>query len=134
MTVRELQYADDNATPAHSPEDLQQAADLYGAACRRFGLQVNVSKTKVLAQSSAGQSLPQIKVNINECNIELVEDFPYLGSILSHTGSFEKDIDNRINAAHSTYRRLTIRVLSNHDLTLTTKIMEFRVIVFSVLL
>ncbi|XP_068206293.1 uncharacterized protein [Palaemon carinicauda] len=46
--LRELQYADDNATPGLMAEDLQSLADVYNSTYERFGMQVNTVKTKTL--------------------------------------------------------------------------------------
>ncbi|KAK4303406.1 hypothetical protein Pmani_024556 [Petrolisthes manimaculis] len=46
----EKQYADDNATPGQTAEDLQRTAITYNTVYERFGMQVNTDKTKVLIQ------------------------------------------------------------------------------------
>ncbi|XP_076038500.1 uncharacterized protein LOC143023773 [Oratosquilla oratoria] len=68
---------------------------------------------------------------IGDHPVENVDNFTYLGSILSRTVTCEKDIENRIKAAHSAYGRLAHRVFTNHR---HTKIMVFRAVVLSTLL
>ena len=77
--MTELQYADDNATLAHTQEDAQRAADLYESAYKRFGLSANEGKTKVMFQSSLGSTLQTACITINNNAIEQVADFRYLG-------------------------------------------------------
>uniref|UniRef100_A0A0L8HT42 Uncharacterized protein n=1 Tax=Octopus bimaculoides TaxID=37653 RepID=A0A0L8HT42_OCTBM len=39
ISVREMQYADDNATRSRTVDGLQKTADLYNTAYERFGMQ-----------------------------------------------------------------------------------------------
>ena len=133
-SVRELQYADDNATPSQTAEDLQMLADTYNTAYERFGMQVNTEKTKTLVQHPPGLLLPNTNIIVNGQPLEEVDQFPYLGSILTSTPTCKRDVDNRIRAAHSAFGRLSCRVFNNHALTITTKIMVFKAVVLSTLL
>ncbi|KAK3895118.1 hypothetical protein Pcinc_001133 [Petrolisthes cinctipes] len=130
----DLPTADDNATPGQTAEDLQRTATTYNTIYERFGMQVNTDKTKALIQHPPGQILPNINTTINEHTLEEVEQFSYLGSILTSTPTCKKDVENRIRAAHSAYGRLSCRVFNNHALTMATKIMVFQAIVLSTLL
>ena len=102
-SITELQYADDNAAPCHSTNALQQSVNNFSSAYSRFGLTVNVKKTKVLAQPAPKTSLPVFNISIGEAHLEQVDHFPYLGSILSSNCTAEKDVDHRIGAAHSAF-------------------------------
>lgn len=132
--VRELQYADDNATPGQTAEDLQALADAYNSAYERFGMQVNTDKTKTLVQHPPGLTLPNFNTTVNNQPLEEVDQFSYLGSILTSVPTCKKDVENRIRAAHSAFGRLNCRVFNNHALTMATKIMVFRAVVLSTLL
>ncbi|CAH1249934.1 Hypp8727 [Branchiostoma lanceolatum] len=135
FNVRELQYADDNATPVDTVDALHATVSAFDGAYSRFGLTSNVGKTKILAQGAPGQPPPDTSNVCLRCQpLETVEAFPYLGSYLSNDCTAQKDIDNRIRAAHAAFGRLSKRVFLNHDLNLNTKIMVFRAIVLSTLL
>ena len=134
FAVRELQYADDNATPGQTAEDLQSLADTYNSAYKRFGMQVNTDKTKTLTQHPPGLLLPNHNTTIDDQVLEEAEQFSYLGSILTSTATCKKDVENRIRAAHFAFGRLNCRVFNNHALTMTTKLMVFRAVVISTLL
>ncbi|CAH1266663.1 Hypp3484 [Branchiostoma lanceolatum] len=93
------------------------------------------SKTKISAQGAPGQPSPDTSnVCLRDQALETVESFPYLGSYLSNDCTAQKDIENRIRAAHAAFGRLSKRVFLNHDLNLHTKIMVFQAIVLSTLL
>lgn len=134
MLVRELQYADDNATSSQTIEEIQRTADAYNAAYERFGMQVNIGKTKALTQDLHGQDIQNVDITINNQTLEKVDQFSYLGSIITSNPTCRKDVENRIRAAHSTFGRLSGRVFNNHALTIQTKIMVFKAVVLSTLL
>ena len=133
-SLRELQYADDNATPSQTADSLQITANVYNTTYERFGMQVNTEKTKALVQYPPGQVLPNANIIINNQPLEEVNQFSYLGSILTTTPTCKEDVENRIKAAHSAFGRLSSRVFNNHTLSIQTKIMVFRAVVLSTLL
>lgn len=132
--VTEMQYADDNASPSHTPEGLQISVNNFKSAYERYGLKVNTQKTKVLAQAAPGIALPNFDIKISDTHLEQVDHFPYLGSILSDRCTCEKDVENRIRAAHVAFGRLSRRVFLNKDLRISTKLMVYQAIVISTLL
>nr|VZI16038.1 unnamed protein product [Spirometra erinaceieuropaei] len=85
-TVHELLFADDCALNTTSEEEMQRSMDLFAAACENFGLVINTQKTVMMHQpppnsATAPNAPPQISVNGTQ--LEVVENFPYLGSTLS---------------------------------------------------
>lgn len=134
VKITELQYADDNATPAHLPEDLQISANTFSNAYTRFGLKINLGKTEVLVQTPPNTDPPNTSVSINGVPIKQVDHFKYLGSILASDATCRVDIENRIRSAHAAYGKLCKRVFQNRDLTLKTKILVYQAVVISTLL
>lgn len=132
--VTELQYADDNASLALSAEELQQSVHCFERAYARFGMTINIRKSKVLAQPVPGTSTPDFDITISDTPLEQVDHFSYLGSILSTQCTVEKDVDNRIHAAHVAFGRLSHRVFQNKDLRMGTKLMVYQAVVISTLL
>lgn len=63
-----------------------------------------------------------------------MNQFTYLGSVISNDPSITKDIDNRLSKANSAFVRLRKRVWDNHSLRLSTKIQVHRAAVLSTLL
>ncbi|KAK4320384.1 hypothetical protein Pmani_008735 [Petrolisthes manimaculis] len=132
--LQEMQYVHDNATPGQIAEDFQRTAITYNTVYERFGMQVNTDTTKALIQHPPGQILPNINTTFNKHTQVEVDQFSYLGSILTSIPICKKDVENRIRAAHSAYGRLSCHVFNNHALTMATKIMVFQAIVLSTLL
>ncbi|XP_076041877.1 uncharacterized protein LOC143025756 [Oratosquilla oratoria] len=97
-------------------------------------MQVNTEKTKLLAQLPPNQATLVANAQFGDHPVESVDNFTYLGSILSRTVTCKKDIENWIKAAYFAYGRLAHCVFTNHRLTMHTKIMVFRAVVLSTLM
>lgn len=91
VVIREMLFADDAALTAHSQEELQSLMNCFASACRDFGLTISLSKTKVLGQGVA--SAPEITVE--NCQLEVVHEFTYLGSTVSDSLSLDNEINQR---------------------------------------
>ena len=81
-------FADDMAILGNSVDDLQNSLNLLENYCKRWGLEVNTEKTKVMVFRKRG------KIRNDEkwfyCNnvLEVVDNFNYLGSVLNYTGTY----------------------------------------------
>ena len=82
------------------------------------GLTISLKKTNVLGQDT--MELPAI--TINHYQLDVVEQFTYLGSTITGNLSLDTEIDKRIRKAATTLARLTSRVWTNHKLTVMTGI------------
>ncbi|BHF78411.1 hypothetical protein SprV_0602152400 [Sparganum proliferum] len=93
-TVHELLFANDYALITTSEEEMQRSMDLFSAACENFGLVINTQKTVVMHQPSPTNTdtpppnAPQISVNGTQ--LQVVENFPYLGSTLSRNTKIDR--------------------------------------------
>ena len=83
---------------AESHKELQDALNAVYNYCDVWKLTVNTSKTKVVI-FSRGKSriIPVFK--FGEDNLEVVEDYTYLGIVFNFNGKFKKAIDKQISAA-----------------------------------
>ncbi|XP_068227260.1 uncharacterized protein [Palaemon carinicauda] len=116
VNVTELQYADDNVAVAPTQAELKESVDNFHAASTFFSLTVNKAKTKILAQPRPGKNPPVTNITMDGTTIECIKHFPYLRSILT-TQNTSKEIENRLQAAHTAYGRLSTWVFMNKDLT-----------------
>nr|VZI32247.1 unnamed protein product [Spirometra erinaceieuropaei] len=107
--VHELLFADNCALNTTSEEEMQRSMDLFSAACGNFGLVINTQKTVVMHQpppnsATAPNAPPQISVNGTQ--LQVVENFPYLGSALSRNTKIDDEVANRISKASEAFGRL----------------------------
>jgi len=132
--VRDFLFADDCALAAHSEEDLQRLADCFSTASKAFGLTISIKKTEVLYQAAPGTSKPEPNIRIDGAPLKNVEDFIYLGSCLSSSGSLDKEISCRLAKASSSFGRLWTRVWRERGITRKTKVAVYRAVVLTSLL
>nr|VZI24606.1 unnamed protein product [Spirometra erinaceieuropaei] len=136
-TVHELLFADDCALNTISEEEMQRSVDLFSAACENFGLVINTQKTVVMHQPpphsvTAPNAPPQISVNGTQ--LQLVENYPYLGSTLSRNTKIDDEVANRISKASQAFGRLQSTVWNRHGLQLSTKLKMHKAVILPTLL
>jgi hypothetical protein len=100
-----VKYADDLVLLAKEEKVLQDMIDKLIEIGRCYGMGMTVEKTKVMRISR--QSLT-VKLIIDQKQLENVESFKYLGSILTNDGRYTCEIKRRVVwlKLHSTRRGL----------------------------
>lgn len=72
----ELQYADDNATAAHSAKDLEGILNAFAKTYRVLGLALNIYKTHVLYKPLPNQPLTPPIIKVDNTLLENVDHCP----------------------------------------------------------
>ena len=126
----DLDYADDIALLSSTKEQLQRKFDNVSKYAHSTGLKINTGKTKVMRFNTTTKQ--PIK-STDEREIEEVETFTYLGSILTTTGGTNKDIRRRLGLARTTFHKLT-PIWNNSQISKRTKFRLFNSNIISVLL
>uniref|UniRef100_A0A8D8XS53 Craniofacial development protein 2 n=1 Tax=Cacopsylla melanoneura TaxID=428564 RepID=A0A8D8XS53_9HEMI len=93
--IKSIKYADDQAVLAESEEDLQRMMENIHNAGIRYGMKINISKTKVMRMSKKVTE-ERMKVTLEGKYLEQVENFKYLGGMIYADGSCTKEIRSRI--------------------------------------
>lgn len=96
-----LLYADDTVIFSDNESDLQHALNVFEKYCYQWKLTVNVSKTKVVI-FSCGRRKEKLNFCLNSVEIEIVQEYKYLGILLGQSGSFvvaKKHIAEQANKA-----------------------------------
>ena len=132
--VTELQYADDCALVAHTPEDLQQSIIALCSIYSAMGLAVNTEKTEVLHQWFGTDHPVPPEIRIGETVLKTTNQFCYLGSILSSNCSVDAEINSRIGKACAAFAKLRKNVIHTHNLRLATRVAVYKAICISTLL
>lgn len=101
--IHELQYADDTAFVSSSPDGLQRTINAVAEAYSRSGLAINTGKTEVLNMCQP----PIPALLINQQPLKNVEEFTYLGSVLSNTNDLSSEVQRRIGLASASFGRLS---------------------------
>ena len=134
LTIRELLFADDCALAALSQEALQRLCDCFATAASRFGLTISIKKTEALFQPAPGNIYVAPSVTIEGKLLNAVDNFKYLGSIVSNDTSMDAEITARIARATAAFGRLSKRLWTNNGIHLNTKIGVYKAAVLTSLL
>nr|VZI37734.1 unnamed protein product [Spirometra erinaceieuropaei] len=111
-TVHELLFTDDCGLNTTSEEDMQSSMALFSAACENFGLIINMEKTVVMHQPPPNATLPHNapQISMNRTRLQVVDNFPYLGSTPHHSTKIDAEIARRISKASQAFGRLQSKV------------------------
>ena len=71
-----------------SPQELQNNLNSLKSYCDTWGLKVNTTKTKIMVFRKRGGLRENEQWTYENENIEIVNDFNYLGTVFNYTGSF----------------------------------------------
>uniref|UniRef100_A0A8D8SEP2 Craniofacial development protein 2 n=1 Tax=Cacopsylla melanoneura TaxID=428564 RepID=A0A8D8SEP2_9HEMI len=103
--IKSIKYADDQAVLAESEEDLQRMMENIHNAGIRYGMKINISKTKVMRMSKKVTE-ERMKVTLEGKYLEQVENFKYLGGMIYADGSCTKEIRSRIAMGKTAYTKV----------------------------
>ena len=98
---------------------------------RKYGLEVNISKTKVMIISK--ENIDQVHFTIDNRVIERTPTYIYLGIVLNEQWDHSQEIKARIEKARAAFNQMS-KLFKTHNLRLELKIRLLRCYIFSVLL
>ena len=127
--LEDIDFVDDLALMAQRARDMEESLRRLVKYAGQVGLQINVSKTKVMHINTT----TPCTLLINGEPIEETESFCYLGSVLTRDGGAYLDIQSRIQKARQAFRSLN-NVWNSTQLTRNLKLRFFKTNVISVLL
>ncbi|KAL8569000.1 hypothetical protein ACOMHN_038524 [Nucella lapillus] len=132
--IPEALFADDCALTAHTESTLQLIVNKFAETSCLLGLTISLGKTDVLFQPSPLIPGHHPSISIEGTELKTVEEFKYLGSVISSDGSLDKEINARICKASQALGRLRARVLNQHNIQLSTNLKVYKTIVLTSLL
>jgi len=103
-TINDLRYADDIVLIATSQEALQALINKLSSVLRKYGLEINTKKTKVLVASTESTV---VQVTCDNTPLEQVQSYRYLDSIITETSDCRAEIIARLWTARSAAKSLT---------------------------
>jgi hypothetical protein len=95
-----LDFADDLTLLSHTQAQMQEKITTVAETSAQIG--INITKTKILSANTTSH----VPLNIEGQEIEEVEHFTYLGSIVDQQGGTEADIKARIGKARVAFLQL----------------------------
>ena len=67
----------------------------FSNTCSAFGLKISVKKTVIMSHG-----IQVAKITLDDEALEAVENFSYLGSIMSHNFSLDKELNTRLGKVY----------------------------------
>ena len=86
-------YADDIVLLSKSSEEMQNNLSELSKYCTKWKLDINTSKTKILQFNKSKNDKKKV-FTFNDCKLESVEEYKYLGIIINRSGSFKSASEN----------------------------------------
>ena len=90
-----IRYADDKAVVASSEKNLQRLMDNVSRVTQEYGMKMNVKKTKAMCISRQGKT--KVKIYIDGQILEQVQQFRYLGSLITEDGYCDKGLEAELD-------------------------------------
>lgn len=127
--LEDLDYADDICLLSHRFCDMEEKLGRLVEEAARVGLKINVRKTKSMRVFTNNVN----QFSLERMQIEEVESFQYLGSVITTTGGTEADVTARIRKARASFALLN-NIWTSNQYSIKTKLRLFNSNVKSVLL
>ncbi|TWW77646.1 hypothetical protein D4764_12G0010360 [Takifugu flavidus] len=103
---------------ASSARDLQLALNRVAAACEAAGMKISTSKSEAMVLN---RKKVECLLWVKEETLPQMEEFKYLGVLLTSEGRMEQEIDRRIGAASAVMRTLHWSVVVKRKLSRKAK-------------
>ena len=94
----------------------------------KFGLHISLEKTKIIHANQAAISQP---IYLGQTELECVDQFIYLGSVILKDGDVEKEVNTRLAKAAAVFIRLSTIWKSGSILGLNIKLQLYTAVVVS---
>jgi hypothetical protein len=115
-----LLFADDMVILAKDVHELQYELDLLYSYCNNWGLEINVLKTKVMVFRKRGKLRQDEHWTYNGQQLEVVNDFNYLGVVFNYTGNFNL---NQEHISGKALRALHVLQMNTRNLNISPKLL-----------
>ena len=125
--INNLRYADDPTLMAESEEELKSLLMKVKEESEKAGLKLNIQKTKIMASG------PITSWKIDGETLETVRDFIFVGSKITADGDCSHEIKRHLLLGRKAMINLD-SILKSRDITLPTKVVLVKAMVFPVVM
>ena len=101
--IKNLLFADDLAIFPLSKEDLQKRISILQQYSNEWGLESNLSKTKIMIFNKQGATIRKFKFYFQGQEIEIVKQYTCLGFTFIPSGKRHRGIENLVNKAKKSW-------------------------------
>uniref|UniRef100_A0A0B7BSZ6 Reverse transcriptase domain-containing protein n=1 Tax=Arion vulgaris TaxID=1028688 RepID=A0A0B7BSZ6_9EUPU len=114
--INNLRYADDTVLIARNEMELQKLVDKVVTESNNKGLSLNIKKTEVTTISKK-QILPKCTITVNGTDLRQVQQFKYLGVLVTSDGRCRSEIKSRIGQAKTSFLKMR-SIICNKSLSI----------------
>jgi len=100
--LEDLDFADDLALLACTESRIREKTSKLWLTGRRVGLEINADKTELMCINTS----PNAPLNVGSKDLSCVDNFTYLGSVISKEESALKDIKSRLGKSRGAFVKL----------------------------
>lgn len=126
-TLTHLRFADDIVLFAKTPGDLCRMLNELASESEKVGLKLNPEKTKVMTNG------PKSGIHVGASQISYVEEYIYLGQLISPKQNINKEIERRIANSWKSYWGLR-EVMKDKKIHIKTKSKLFNTCILPILI
>jgi hypothetical protein len=126
-------YADDTTLVCDNVNGIREMIVRMDKATQKWGMQINVDKTKILSIIRNGE-VCELNISIGNEVVRRVNKFLYLGSFVNSTNTLKDEISNRISKAAYAFHKLDVCLWRNTHVSISTKMIFYKTIVLPTLL
>ena len=116
--VNNLRYADDTVLLAETEQELQEILNDVNNNGKLYGMKMNAKKTKSMLITRNNSN--NIKLRIDDADVQQVKSFIYLGQIITDDGKCDTEIVRRIGIAKSAFNTMA-NTLTSRNISLKTR-------------
>lgn len=133
VVVNVLLYADDLVILSETPENLQLMINRLDAYCKKWGLIVNTSKSKIMVFSRNARSNVRYNWFFNGSRLEVISKYTYLGVELNSRLDFGKHLTVKAATCQSLINLTWRKIFSIEHILLSAKYKVFDAVAKSTL-
>ena len=126
-SMNNLKYADDTTLMAESEEELKSLLMKVKEESEKVGLKLSFQKTKIMASG------PITSWQIDGETVETVDDFIFLGSKITADVDCSHEVKRHLLLGRKVMTNLD-SILKSRDITLPTKVLPVKAMVFPVVM
>ncbi|KAJ4445432.1 hypothetical protein ANN_07237 [Periplaneta americana] len=104
-----------------------------GEELERKGMKINMDKSKVMKISKEGSHNDQLNIIYNNQELQKVEKYQYLGTIISSEGKIDQEILNRTKKSVNAYYGINNTIVGKKEINNKTKLQLFQSITAPIL-
>nr|VZI49532.1 unnamed protein product [Spirometra erinaceieuropaei] len=127
-------FVNDCPLNATSEGDMRRSMDLFAAACEKFGLIINTEKTVVMHKPSPDAAYVTPNINVNGTQLQVLDNFTYLGITLTRHTKIDNEVARRISKASQALGRLRSTAWNRRDLHINTTLKMYKAVILPTLL